>query len=801
MREMKISYIGSRIVFVILVVFVMANHVWALNYDHDLVMQPALNITSPSNAVNWKSPDLKIGTDFGDTSMPDIIQRGVPNSIYARFTINGVEDYLIPSGQIQIKLYYRAASIGDTPPLLTPPPLDQPGDPASGWTPIGFLPVTYGGSDFPFPMGYTWPDDFPSVTTKSVSWTAPPGGDYFHIAAKVVYLSEDDEIDGDNFAMSLYESRAGLVDVVLVLDTSGSMGFYMCGGYTYMDHAKYKAQTFISQIPIVHRFAVVAFSSSYPGGAEDVWPTPAELRPAILSNQDAANLAVGTLSAGGGTPMGAGLQRAIDILTTPPDPNRKRVILLLSDGEENYGTPRACDNTAPLDPDTCVGQNILPQLLADNIRVYSTALGAAAWTQCLECLTDNSEGEWYETPCPDINLTGIFLHIQQSYSADDLYRVDRGVSGDGDDTYSTYFEAVDNVLYFILSWNDLVAHLNLQLRLPGLSWIRPEAVSNASVSRGKGYVVVRVRQPAKGTWEYRVTGDDGKEYLAAVRSERVGVRLEMDVTSEGKVGELIRIQARLTDGEKPIEDANLTATVQVPVNASLETKLRKESRNYIMEHKASPVDPLVLERNPDISPRAAFIRKITDGGQETLVETRSITIALQHEENGVYSGVLKDNTTIAGAYRVTVECSEERFHRTQSRQLRLRPGEIAHENSFAEILEIQPEGKEPIWLLRTYPADNFGNAITDPSLIDQIKAEVKGAELVRKPEITFDSTFQQQLSVSPGRKPELQMMKIGDKEVKVVKEEEDSGKPWLKYGIGAFLAMLLGFLIGLATQS
>ena len=795
MREMKISYIGSRIVFAILVVLVMANHVWALNYDHDLVMQPALNITSPSNAVNWKSPDLKIGTDFGDTSMPDIIQRGVENSIYVRFRINGVEDHTVPSGGAEIHFHYRVASIGDVPPELSDP----------SWQSISTLSVDYNVvSDGLFAISRTWPTDFPSVTTKSVSWLAPQSGGYFHIRAEVVYtIGITDENPVDNVAISLYESRAGLANIVLLHDASGSMGIYTCGGSTYMELAKSKASAFVlSSLREADRFAVVAFSSDYINHTTVVWPPSATLELANWANRVSASAAITGLSAGGPmamTPMGAGLQRAIQILTASPDPDRKSVIILLSDGYENWGMPRACDDTAPADPDTCVGQNILPQLLADNIRVYSTALGAAAWTQCLECLAVQSLGYWYSTPCPGIDLSEIYLHIGQSYSADDVYRVDRGVSGDGGDTYSTYFEGMDNVLYFILSWNDLKAHLDLQLRPPGLSWIRPEAVPNASVSRGNGYAVVRVGKPAEGTWEYRVTGDDGKEYLAAVRSERVGVRLEMDVTSEGKVGELIRIQARLTDGEKPIEDANLTATVQVPVNASLETKLRKESRNYIMEHKASPVDPLVLEKNPDISSRAAFIHKIIDDKQETLVETRSITIALQHEENGVYSGVLKDNTTIAGAYKVTVACSEERFHRTQSRQLRLRPGEIAHENSFAEILEIQPEGKEPIWLLRTYPADNFGNAITDPSLIDQIKAEVKGAELVKKSEIAFDSTFQQQLSVLRGQKPELQMMKIGDKEVKVIKE--DSGKPWLKYGIGAFLAMLLGFLIGLATQS
>jgi Mg-chelatase subunit ChlD len=796
MREIRIGYIGSKIAFVILVVFVMANHVWAVNYDHNLVMQPAFNITSPINGGNWKSPDLKIGTDFENTSMPDIIQRGVSNSIYARFTINGVEDQTVPSGGAEIRFHYRVASVGVPPPALSDP----------SWTSIGTLSVTYNVvSDGLFAISRTWPTDFPSVTTKSVSWLAPQSGNHFHIRAEVVYTTGvTDENPVDNVAISLYESRAGLANIVLLHDASGSMGMYKCDGSTYMELAKSKASAFVlSSLREADRLAVVAFSSDYIGYTTVIWPPSATLELASWANKVSASAAITGLSAGGPaamTPMGAGLQRATQILTASPDPDRKSVIILLSDGYENWGMPRACDDTAPADPNTCVGGSVLAQLLADNIRVYSTALGTAAWTEGLECLADQSGGQWYSTPCPGIDLSEIYLHIGQGYSTDDLYSVSRGVTGDGGDTYSTYFEGVvDDILYFVLSWNALGARLDLQLRPPGLSWISPEGLSNSSVSRGKGYAVVRVEKPAEGTWEYRVTGDDGKEYLVAVRSDRAGVRLEMDVTSEGKVGELIRIRARLTDGEKPIEDANLAATVQVPVNASLETKLRKESRNYIMEHKASPVDPSVLEENPDISPRAAFIHRITDDERETLMETRSITIALQHEGKGVYSGVLKDNTTIAGAYKVTVECSEERFHRTQSRQLRLRPGEIVPENSFAEILEIEPEGKEPIWLLKLYATDKFGNAITDPSLIDQIRAEVKGAELVGEPGVAFDSTFQQQLSVLPGQKPELQMMKIGDKEVKVIKE--DSGKPWWKYGIGAFLALLLGFLIGLATQS
>ena len=64
--------------------------------NHDLVLEPAPDATSADPAVGH-SPDIKVGADFGDASVPDIIRRGVTNPLFARFYVNGVQDFNVPS--------------------------------------------------------------------------------------------------------------------------------------------------------------------------------------------------------------------------------------------------------------------------------------------------------------------------------------------------------------------------------------------------------------------------------------------------------------------------------------------------------------------------------------------------------------------------------------------------------------------------------------------------------------------------------------------------------------------------------
>lgn len=782
MNDKRTRLTVSRIACLALLLAAAAGTAWAEN--HDLVIQPAIDVSSSASA-DWKSPDIKIGADFGDTSVPDIVRRGISSPIYSRFYINGIQDFMVPSGSVELRLHYRDANLGDTPPALD--------DSNSSWHMIGTLPVTFIPSDGPFAITKTWPDDFPSVTTKSIAWDAPPTGDYFHIRSEVAYLESsnvtDENLD-DNVAVSFYESLSGLIDVVLVHDTSGSMGYFFFEGLPYIDHSKARASAYIYALSDTsNRFAVVEFSSRFPGGSNDVWPVPGSLEPATTTNKNSAVAAIGGLTASGATPMGAGLQRAIDLLLAPPPDGitRKKVILLLSDGYENQGVLRACSGADPSAP--CVGESILTQLQANNIRVFSLALGTAAWTECLECLATESSGEWYPTPDPGIVMAEVYLHAQHAYSVDDLYSVDRGTSGGGDDSYSTYFEGVDDILYFILSWDDLEAQLNLQLQDPGGSWSDPSTLSNAMVFSGNGYVVVRIAKTQTGNWEYRVTGDDGERYLVAVRSDRVGVCLAVDARSKGFVGDAIDIKARLSRHGKPIVDAKLNATVQVPAHISLDSKLRQLSRDYILKNQTLPLDPADLKQNPDIWQRASFISKITSGKPESLVQTRPVSVALNHVGDGVYSGSMKNATKITGAYTVTVNYSNQGINRTQSRPVWLKPGVIDQGRSYAEIVEIKPMGDATQWLLRVYPVDRFDNAITDTSLLQQVKVSINGGHVDKTPKVVFDSAFQQPIIAEPDSVPRLQSVSIGGKKLKIIEDDvldEDPG-----YGLIIVITLIL----------
>ena len=743
----------------------------ASGQDHDLVLQPAPNITSPANSTNWHSPDIKVGANFGDASIPDLVRRGVTNPLYARFYINGVLDHTVPSGSVEIRFHYRNALIGETPPALTAP--------GSGWNFVGALPVTFTATDPPFILTKTWPADFPSVTTKHVDWAAPASGSHFHIRAEAVYPGgTSDDNPGDNVAISLYDSILGIrdVDVVVVHDVSGSMIYYTYAGDTYLNHAKSRAQTFVLSMNESHRLAVVAFGGCLTGDVADIWGTPVPpMKDATWLNKIAAAINIATNvsvpSTGCMTPLGVGVERAIQILTSvPAEATRKRAILLLTDGYENSGTPRACPDTDPSGP--CLGAGILAQLQANDIRVFSIALGASAWTDCLECMTTETDGQWYAPPGPGIDLAQVYLDMQQTYSADDLYRADAGTTGGGDDSYKTYFEGLDDVLYFILQSDNLSAEIKLEIQPPGSGWQSPDSLAGTSVQRDRGYVVARVEKPATGTWGYRVTGEPRQDYLVAVRSDRVGARLAIDVKSKGIAGTPLFITAHLSDRGKPIKTSGLTATIQIPVDSSLDTKLRQAARAHMLRYGTLPIDPMQLRKDPDMDPRAAFVHKITDGQQHKLMKTRDVKVALHHEADGTYSGVLEEDTKVAGEYKVTVTYRNEKADRVQSKSVRLAPAAIDYERSFAELLVLKGKRDDrPRWVVRVYLVDGFGNAISDRSLLRDLRVSVRGAEPDKKPRVAFDSAIEQWLRVSARLTPVLEAVKIGGKDLRIERKK------------------------------
>jgi hypothetical protein len=740
--------------------------------NNDLHLDKASNLNS-SIPEERLSPDIKVGAAFGDSSVPNLVRRGVENHVYGRFLVNGVDDYELESGDVQMRFHYRDATFG-----VAPPELGGPGD---DWVYLGDIPVTFDEAIDGDSLVLTqhWPDDFPSVTAPFVTWTPATSGHHYHVRAEARYPTgiTDDHQD-DNVAISLYESILGLrnVDVVILHDASGSMQTAKHAGDTFLAQAKARAIEFVLTMSASDRLAVVAFGGCLPGGVADIWPgPPATLTPVSdWSTKVAAATAIGSdISVPDGgclTPLGTGLKRASDILSAVSlEFDRKRAILLLGDGEENTGTLRACDGGDPTEP--CLGAGLLAQLQANDIRVFSAALGATTptnWRNCLECLSEETNGRWYATPGPGLALAEVYKDMQQAYTEDDLYRMDRGTTGGGDDTYATFFDGLDNVLYFGLETDDLNAELDLQLAPPMGAWTDADALPGAKVARGRGYLVARIAAPAAGDWRYRVVGEPHRDYLVSVRSDHASVRLALDDLPTLRVGEPIRIRARVDRSGVPVTDARPVAMVQAPFVGSLDARLRDLSRNYLLTHKARPPVGAVLEKQADISPRAALAQIL--GVDQQAEPVPVIRVPLKHEGDGVYSGTLARHTQVAGIYRVTVKASGDQFDRVQSQQIRVLPGDIDDRKSFAELLRLEPDGKAPFWLLRVYPQDRFGNAITNPSLSGLLKTDLRGGRPDDEPAVGIDGSIEQAIVPIVGRQPTLRSVRIGDRALPLAQE-------------------------------
>ena len=122
------------------------------------------------------------------------------------------------------------------------------------------------------------------------------------------------------------------VDVVLVLDTSGSMEHTTTEGLSKLDATIQAAVQFLSYMhldpndPISDQVALVIFSST------------AEIVSDLSKDQTALETALRTLNADGGTDISAGLNTAVDILRGPNAnyaANAEPVIVLLSDGQDD----------------------------------------------------------------------------------------------------------------------------------------------------------------------------------------------------------------------------------------------------------------------------------------------------------------------------------------------------------------------------------------------------------------------------------------------------------------------------------
>ena len=200
------------------------------------------------------------------------------------------------------------------------------------------------------------------------------GGD--GTAALALTLSVDEVLDLD-------QGEANHVDMVIVLDRSGSMG-----GKKIAD-ARRAALNLLSQLTSADRFGLVTYSDGVQRRSNLIKVTPA--------NRKRLETIISSISASGATNLGAGLQEGIDLLLSARKIGNTGRVILISDGLANRGItdPVSLGNMATIS-------------IEKEFAVSTVGVGSDFNEHLMTYIADRGAGNYYYLENPNL-FAEVFL--------------------------------------------------------------------------------------------------------------------------------------------------------------------------------------------------------------------------------------------------------------------------------------------------------------------------------------------------------------------------------------------------------
>lgn len=189
---------------------------------------------------------------------------------------------------------------------------------------------------------------------------------------------------GGSGAVSAARAGGGSGGLVMVLDSSGSMGDDDGTGRTRMESARAAVGTVVDGLPDGHPTGLRVYGADRPQGCTDT----RLVRPVQKLDRAALKRAVAAVRPRGDTPIGLSLRKAAQDLPRPADGAvGTRTILLISDGEDNCGTPQPCE----------VAEELGKEGVGLRIDTVGFQVKGAAREQ-LECIARSGNGRYYDAP-------------------------------------------------------------------------------------------------------------------------------------------------------------------------------------------------------------------------------------------------------------------------------------------------------------------------------------------------------------------------------------------------------------------
>ncbi|WP_328866285.1 vWA domain-containing protein [Streptomyces sp. NBC_00304] len=189
---------------------------------------------------------------------------------------------------------------------------------------------------------------------------------------------------GGTGAASDAAASGGSGSLVMVLDSSGSMGDDDGTGRTRMESARAAVGTVVDALPDGHPTGLRVYGADRPQGCTDT----RLVRPVRGLDRTALKRAVAAVRPRGDTPIGLSLRKAARDLPRPAaGAIGTRTILLISDGEDNCGTPQPCE----------VAEQLGKEGIGLRIDTVGFQVKGAAREQ-LECIAQAGNGRYYDAP-------------------------------------------------------------------------------------------------------------------------------------------------------------------------------------------------------------------------------------------------------------------------------------------------------------------------------------------------------------------------------------------------------------------
>jgi hypothetical protein len=276
---------------------------------------------------------------------------------------------------------------------------------------------------------------------------------------------------------------------VLVVDRSGSMTG------NKLTEAKYGADWWADHAVDGDLLGVVSYSDTV---------TPDYALQTISGDPDrtAAQLAIGSISAGGWTSIGGGLREALNQILGAGARAATQVVVLLTDGLHNSGESPS---------------SVLPDLVDNGVRVYTIGIGPSIDSVLLEDIASTTGGTFYRID-PALSVADqefeIRLALQEiSGIARDNgglvttmpERMEEGATLE----YKAFIEPGSEMATFAISWKNREDLLYLELESPDGQYftLGPAAGGVRPIYSDRPYMGFQVQKPVPGEWRLIVKSE------------------------------------------------------------------------------------------------------------------------------------------------------------------------------------------------------------------------------------------------------------------------------------------------------